>query len=112
MLLTDGLAVKRRIFQQGGHLPRQLITTIGDRRELVFEIGIGAVTGRIALQRPRRDNQACQAKLPHTSIDLLVHLGQLSQGVAVRTQRLRYRPVVQILEEHTAIMRIVVLQAK
>src|SRR4029078_3352124 len=43
-------------------------------------------------------------ELAEWSIELLIYLSQLPQGLAVRPQRLRYRPGMELLEEHTAIV--------
>src|SRR5215510_1333098 len=77
----------------------------------VLKRGVCAVVIRAAtLYRPCRNGECVHAELSERSVELLIHLSQQPQRLAVCPQRLRYRPPVELIDEHAAIVVIRILE--
>src|SRR5947209_7321202 len=106
------MAVEGGSFKQCGYLGGKSVTLASDGDELVFELGVGAITGVVALQSLCGDFEAGQAKLSNGGVDLLVDLGELQVDVTVLAQCRWDGPTLEILEEETPIVSVVVLEAE
>src|SRR5262249_42782898 len=112
LLLVDVLAFELGSLEQRDHLARQSIALVRDRSELVLELCVVAVVGGVAaFERIRRDRERREPELTDSGVELLVHPSKRPEAAAL-LGRGRDCPAVEVLDERTSIVRVVVLQSE
>src|SRR5438445_3716818 len=111
LLFTDGRTAELRPLQQVDHLRGQRIAIVGQRSQLVLELGVGPILARVTtLNCSGRCRQRRQAELSDRGVELLVDAGDLCE--AALAGGAGPCPSGDILSEGAAIVAVVVLQSE
>src|SRR6202040_1053544 len=90
------------------HFASDLVAPLGDRIDQRLERCIGRV---VALERGRRDpGQSPGAQCAARRVDLLIRFGQSRERVLMLTQGIGDCLVIERLEQHATVMRVVILE--